>query len=100
VEEQPKWHAGVKACEVVARPDARTTLVKQVVRWSFLALRGDFALQLSMREAPHARTITTEMTQVRAAVRGRTPVCVCLRAAGRRSAGSAPALTPCCAHPV
>lgn len=36
----------------------------QVLRWSFLALRGDFNVNLAMTEEPHKMQITTEMMQV------------------------------------
>jgi hypothetical protein len=36
----------------------------QVLRWSFLALRGDFHLDLAMTEEPHKMQIKTEMLQV------------------------------------
>lgn len=36
----------------------------QVLRWSFLALRGDFNVNLAMTEEPHKMQIRTEMLQV------------------------------------
>jgi hypothetical protein len=36
-----------------------------VLRWSFLALRGDFNVNLAMTEEPHKMQISTEMLQVR-----------------------------------
>jgi hypothetical protein len=36
-----------------------------VLRWSFLALRGDFNVNLAMIEEPQKMQIRTEMLQVR-----------------------------------
>jgi ribosome-associated toxin RatA of RatAB toxin-antitoxin module len=63
IEEQPKWNAGVKMSQVVGRVNQTTTHVKQVLRWSFLALRGDFNVNLAMIEEPQKMQIRTEMLQ-------------------------------------
>lgn len=63
IEEQPKWNAGVKMSQVIGRVNQTTTHVKQVLRWSFLALRGDFNVNLTMTEEPRKMQITTEMMQ-------------------------------------
>jgi hypothetical protein len=60
IEEQPKWHEGVKMCEIISKV-ANTTHVKQVLQWSFLALRGDFNMNLAMHEEPSKLQIRTEM---------------------------------------
>ena len=39
-------------------------LLLQVLRWSFLALRGDFNVQLAMTEEPRKMQIHTELMQV------------------------------------
>lgn len=39
-------------------------LLVQVLRWSFLALRGDFNVSLAMHEEPAKMQIRTEMLQV------------------------------------
>jgi len=44
------------------------TAAFQVLRWSFLALRGDFNVNLTMTEEPRKMQITTEMMQVRVLV--------------------------------
>lgn len=82
VEDQPRWNAGVKLSEVVRRVSAHTTHVKQVLAWSFLALRGDMALQLAMTEEPAARTIRTELLHGGSMVR-RFSSCVGVHATGR-----------------
>lgn len=63
IEEQPKWNAGVKQSQVLAKVSPTTSHVKQVVRWSFLALHGDFSLNLSVIEDGPSKTITTQLMQ-------------------------------------
>ena len=49
-------------CRLVCVPLA--PLPVQVLRWSFLALRGDFNVSLAMHEEPAKMQIRTEMLQV------------------------------------
>lgn len=66
VESQPTWNNAVKCADVVKTTkvanDVELKQVQQVMRWGFLALHGDFTLQLSMREDARAMTVHTEMT--------------------------------------
>ncbi|WIA11540.1 hypothetical protein OEZ85_011650 [Tetradesmus obliquus] len=62
VEEQPSWNPGVKLSQIVNRV-ANTIHVKQVLNWSFLALRGDFNMNLAMHEEPQQLRIRTELLQ-------------------------------------
>jgi hypothetical protein len=54
-------------CALPARTVCAVHLLKllQVLRWSFLALRGDFNVNLAMIEEPQKMQIRTEMLQVR-----------------------------------
>eukprot|EP00775_Hariotina_reticulata_P006206 gene6206-6442_t len=60
IEDQPQWNPGVKLSQIIKRV-ANTTHVKQVMNWSFLALRGDFSMNLAMHEEPGKMRIRTEM---------------------------------------
>lgn len=65
VEAQPTWNSSVKRADVLrstTTDDVETKQVQQVMGWGFLALRGNFTLQLTMHEDARARTVHTEMT--------------------------------------
>lgn len=62
VEEQPKWNAGVKQSSVVA-VDGPVSHVHQRLKWNFLAIGGEFSMNLTMTEDPQRLSIDTQMLQ-------------------------------------
>jgi len=61
VEALPSWSPGVKATRVLSRESPRVVFLRQTARWQFLALRGDFSVDLRMEQDEAARTITTRL---------------------------------------
>eukprot|EP00877_Chromochloris_zofingiensis_P008664 jgi/Chrzof1/4050/Cz13g18150.t1 len=62
IEDQPSWYQGVKACEVLD-VSGTTKRVKQVLQWNFLAIHGNFQMQLLQNEDPNSMNIKTEMVE-------------------------------------
>lgn len=63
IEEQPRWHDGVKRSRVVAREGHSTLHVQQTLVWKVFALNGAFDLLNRVVEDKAGLRITTEMVR-------------------------------------